>query len=538
MSNQIIENKLQALLIAYTNSLPMKLEAINTQWLDLCKQWDSQAFITFHRAVHSLCGSAGTYGYTALGQSARQVELYIKSLMSNRYLSVEEKQTITALLEHLHHTYQETVTPDTLAMLQSSSKIAATSHTIYLLSHNKVFINTCEKQLNELHYQVVPVSTQAQLMSVIKIRTPAAIIVDMDDMEDETVGALSLNPMDTSIPIPLFCMASNGDILTRLKAVRMGNTAFFQKPVDPFYLAQAIDERCNPEATQPYRIIIIDDTEALAEHFALTLQDAGMVTRYITNPLLVLTVIDEFQPDLLLMDIYMPDCNGLELATLLRQSEQYTHIPITFLSTEDDRIKQLSALNLGGDDFLTKPILPAHLVEAVKSRVKRAAMLNAFMVRDSLTGLLNHNTLLQRLDAELYLARRQSHPLAFVMIDVDRFKQVNDEYGHPVGDKILTSLSALLTKLLRRSDTIGRYGGDEFAIILPNTTPEQAHVICNKLREQFIHMHHVANNTTFSVTLSMGIAMYPEVHQLSALIDHADKALYRAKEQGRNQVSF
>src|SRR5581483_11480586 len=149
----------------------------------------------------------------------------------------------------------------------------------------------------------------------------------------------------------------------------------------------------------------------------------------INNPLDTLRAISEFKPDLLLLDIYMPGCTGIEIASVLRQDPKYMHIPIIFLSSEEDKFKQLAALNLGGDDFLTKPVLPQHLIAAVKMRAKRAGIITSFIARDSLTNLYNHSSILHYLDLEMERAQRNQTPLSFVMIDIDFFKKINDRFG-------------------------------------------------------------------------------------------------------------
>jgi diguanylate cyclase (GGDEF)-like protein len=221
---------------------------------------------------------------------------------------------------------------------------------------------------------------------------------------------------------------------------------------------------------------------------------------------------------------------------LLRQEPLYSRIPIVFVSTEDDKFKQLSALSLGGDDFLTKPIWPQHLIATVTSRAKRANILNFYMNTDSLTGLLNHANILQRLEIEVARARRENIPLSFIMIDLDHFKKINDRYGHPVGDQVLRKLSALLLSRFRKIDLIGRYGGEEFAVVLPNTNIAASLKICEGLREKFCQFIFNVNNSTFFATFSAGIASFPSVKDAPRLIVAADQALYKAKDNGRNQV--
>lgn len=531
MQSNEVKEKLQALLIAYTKNLPIKMGEIENLWDKLREHWDAAEFQDFHREVHSLSGSAGTYGYVELGKSARQLEIYLKALLDKSQLSVEQQHTISQLLAQLKASFLQII-PKQLESVQHSKN----DNVVFILDKDTRLVREIQKYSKESSYRIRCFPDFLSLITALKDQLPAILILDVECISDEDIPIFNNYLTKQRMPASIFCTAVKGDILTRLRAIRMGGQVFFQKPIDPFFLARALDQECGISSTRPYRILIIDDSEALAEYYALTLGEAGMITHYITNPLCFLEMINEFQPDLILMDIYMPECTGLELAAVLRQESQYTRIPIIFLSTEDDRLKQLSALSLGGDDFLTKPILPQHLIEAVRSRAKRADELNYFMTRDSLTGLLNHTNILQRLEIEFARAERESTPMSFVMIDIDLFKKVNDTYGHLIGDKVLKTLSALLTSSLRRTDVAGRYGGEEFALILPNTNAKGSLAVCNALREEFSKIPHKVNRSIFYSTFSAGISTFSPDYSVKDMITYADEALYIAKHNGRNQI--
>ncbi len=232
----------------------------------------------------------------------------------------------------------------------------------------------------------------------------------------------------------------------------------------------------------------------------------------------------------------MPAATGMELAKVIRQIDTYISIPIVFLSAETDKEKQLEAMKFGGDDFLDKSIKPEHLISTISTRVVRYRELRALMMRDGLTGLLNHTTIKERLEQEVLRADRNGLPLSYIMIDIDHFKKVNDTYGHPTGDRVLKSLSQLFTQRLRRTDIIGRYGGEEFAIILPNTSINNALGVMEELRNSFENIRHRSNEEEFSVTFSCGIASFDRFKTQSELNEAADKALYIAKREGRNQT--
>jgi diguanylate cyclase (GGDEF)-like protein len=158
------------------------------------------------------------------------------------------------------------------------------------------------------------------------------------------------------------------------------------------------------------------------------------------------------------------------------------------------------------------------------------------MLNDGLTGLFNHVSIKTLLEAEVSRAQRQTKPLSFAMIDIDHFKVVNDTYGHPAGDRVLKNVARMLKKRLRKSDLIGRYGGEEFAIILPETDVETAEKILNDVRENFSRITQQNADDQFSCTLSAGLTQLIPGDSIDRVISAADTALYEAKEGGRNKV--
>ncbi|MEN9240638.1 MAG: diguanylate cyclase, partial [Thermostichales cyanobacterium SZTDM-1c_bins_54] len=290
------------------------------------------------------------------------------------------------------------------------------------------------------------------------------------------------------------------------------------------------------DSSDPGTVLIVDDNAPSRKIAAALLDIEGYrVTEAGSGPD-ALAQVAENPPDIILLDVSMPGMDGFEVCRRLKAEEETRLIPVVFVTALDDRRAKLMGIEAGGDDFLTKPIRPERLIGAITSRVERYRTLRSLMIRDGLTGLLNHTHLKEQLDLELLRAQKYQQPLAFGMIDLDHFKTVNDSYGHASGDGVLKSLARLLRQRLRQTDIIGRYGGEEFAVILPNTTPVAAVQVMNEIRDGFAQIHHYANGKEFTVTLSCGIAGFPDYGDQRSLCDAADEALYRAKHSGRNCV--
>jgi len=329
-------------------------------------------------------------------------------------------------------------------------------------------------------------------------------------------------------------IASHDDFETRLAAAQAGAAAYFVKPVDIPRLVDRLDNLLRNSEHSPYRILIIDDDTALAEHFRLILMAAGMDAVVVTDPRLALEATQRLQPDLILMDVHMPLCSGADLARTMRMQEEWVGIPIVYLSGVTDLDQQMKAMDSGADDFLTKPIANRHLVAAVTVRAARARQLSDLMARDSLTGLLKHSRIKEQLASEVARAIRQGTPLSVAMIDMDHFKSVNDNYGHPMGDRVIKTLAQLLRQRLRQQDSLGRYGGEEFVAILPECAAADAERKLNDIRERFRQIRFGSDE--FSVTLSAGIATTARYDDPRELLNAADAALYAAKHGGRDRV--
>ena len=333
----------------------------------------------------------------------------------------------------------------------------------------------------------------------------------------------------------LYCLSVPADLETIVLLQRAGADACVPVGDKVSDVLSRILDLVQAREQDVARVLVVEDSATAVAHIRRSLSQHGIDSRAINDPRHLFAATAEYRPDIVLMDMYMPFCTGVEVTRALRQLPEYQSLPVVYLSSETDIAQQVEALRLGGDQFLTKPVNPIILAAVVKTKIERyREMLHAGR-HDSLTGLLNHTAAKNRLD-ELARAARAGGTLAVAMIDIDRFKSINDTYGHPVGDQVIRSLAWLLRGRLRSSDLIGRYGGEEFLVALPGADSERAQTLLHRIREDFATLPHAHGHGTLRASFSCGIASLPDYQAGNALIDAADDALLAAKRNGRNRI--
>lgn len=387
------------------------------------------------------------------------------------------------------------------------------------------------KQMQSFRLYPKLIQTEQQLLSKVTQRPPAALVLDLDFIKEG--HGLTIAQQLPDIPIVFTYPNDKPSLEQQLHILRAHSIGLFHQS-DIHAIINCLEKELEINPEPAFKVLVVDDSRAQALHTANTLKNSGIDCQTVNDPMQVLNVLESYLPDLVLMDMYMPGCTGVELARIIRQQREYINLPIIYLSGEEDKERQLEAMSKAGDDFLTKPVDSSHLYITISNRIARARQLQNLIARDSLTGLLNHTHSLTALQQALNRHEDFSVPVSFVMLDIDHFKQVNDTYGHPVGDDVIRNLSLFLRQHLRRTDPIGRYGGEEFAVVLIGANEDQAISIMDSIRAGFAELIHDNNN--LSVTFSCGVAQW-QGESLSELVSLADQALYASKNAGRNRVT-
>ena len=304
-----------------------------------------------------------------------------------------------------------------------------------------------------------------------------------------------------------------------------------------------------PDQAHRGRILVVDDSPDNLEVLSTRLRFCGYEVETASRGEEALERVHERPPDLILLDVMLPGIDGYEVARRIKSDDALPFIPIILVTVRDTTRDKVAGLDAGADDYLTKPINFPELEARVRSmlRIKRLQTelqeknleLAQLSISDGLTGLYNHRHVQQVLHEEFERAKRTGEPVAVVMFDLDHFKEVNDTHGHQVGDRVLQELAEILRRTAREIDKLGRYGGEEFIAVLPDTDLDDGAVFAERVRQDVARHLFPANGEVFRMTVSAGVAVYPNrgITDPQALVRLADQALYAAKAAGRNRVA-
>jgi len=505
-----------------------------------------ESLLKLTRIAHKLAGSGKTFDLPSISDAGHALEIILAQAIEetdNNSLSPATQakvKTATATLNKTCRLAISNIEPESLPEVVFPSPEKTVNQPVVLIATGSDMTTSgqLKEQLQYLGFKIQLVGNIASLAKH-KGNAPPLVIIIVTSFSQKDTSAIQayLKTRDAlEASSPILYLASQNTFGMRLAAVRLRGDAFLALPVDHLQLIDKLGTLAERSRPYHYHVLIVDDDEMLATRYGIALEKAGMLVTILNDPKRALEIMDTAAIDLVLMDFDMPDCNGYELASMLRQMDNYIRLPILFLSAQPNLDSRLRHAHLGIDAFLSKPVTVEQLVQAVSGRAARSSVLHKFINEDSATGLLNHTRLKKELVLEISRSTRENSRFTYALLDIDHFKMVNDTFGHAMGDVVIKTLAHLLRQRLRLTDIIGRYGGEEFGVVLLNANAQQALRILQKIHMQFSSIIFTANKQEFNVTFSGGIAAFPTFSTDATLSLAADEALYKAKHRGRNQL--
>ncbi|ERT09753.1 diguanylate cyclase domain protein [Lyngbya aestuarii BL J] len=304
---------------------------------------------------------------------------------------------------------------------------------------------------------------------------------------------------------------------------------------------------------QNFLILVVDDITRNLQVLGDMLEQVSYEVTFATNGQQALERAKVAEPDLILLDLMMPKMNGLEVCQKLKDDKKLCEIPVIFLTASEEKEHLIEAFKQGAVDYLTKPFYAPELLARVRVHLelkytkdelkKKSAAFEKLAITDPLTEIFNRRYLMSISEIEYQKAVNYNSFFSIIMLDIDHFKKINDTYGHIVGDQVLKIITQKVQSLLRERDRCGRFGGEEFAIILPMADLKIALKIAERLRQAIADFYipindpNSSSNLKIKITISLGVTTYNiNDDKLDKMWIRADNALYQAKAKGRNQV--
>ena len=367
-------------------------------------------------------------------------------------------------------------------------------------------------------------------------------LVFIDVMLPPTNAAFGLARSLRALPgyerVPIAFLADGSNVAHRVAAAHAGGSLYLAKPLDAYTFGASVEQLLALGEARHARVLVIDDDEDFSLTVASILGLDGMLVTVLTDTSRILDVMDEESPDLVLLDVTMPNVNGFDIARMLRTTPRWQDVPILFLTGRSDVDTRVAAFEAGGDDYLAKPIAENELLARVRARLERRRLFREMTEKDPVTHVLSRRSLVEALAGRLSESRRHGRQLSVALLDLDQFKRVNDTYGHTVGDQVLATLGRLLGERFRLEDLRGRWGGEEFVIVFPGEAVEMAAEVLRRVLTEFANISFRGDHgDAFHVSFSAGVASFPEDGTtIDTLLKAADLRLYQAKAAGRNRV--
>jgi PleD family two-component response regulator/EAL domain-containing protein (putative c-di-GMP-specific phosphodiesterase class I) len=540
MASQLSQQKPDAeLQAAFRQHLPQRLRTLLRRARAQCRSgWDCNVLRTLHDEIAQLAGACGRYGLLETGERLLALESALAPAVSaNQVPDAAATTGIDALLDSLRpHLQQSSRGPGLPAWMQDPPPIAAKAPfprcdapptgywlqlgitdaggaanataaneapasqpdmppvpehprgpRVRIVNDDDPLINELLLRLDQQGCDVALLDHVPGLLDQLKGAPPDLVILiaDAHTPLEQLATTLREARRDPAHRVHLLVLLRETDVERRLRALRAGADRCIALPATPGETVGAALELAMVDEESPYRVLIVDDDAPQALFAQAILRRAGMETRVLGESLAVLEELDRFQPDLLLLDLNMPDCDGFELTALIREREGYVNTPIVFLSGDQDEDRQFAALDAGGDDFLMKPIRPTHLVAAVTNRVRRAraaaSRTRRRRRRDAATGLHERAQLLDALSEHLAAAGGYAAQGGLLAVELRDATILRDRIGLAAFDQVLTQLGDFILRHARTGYMTARHAHAAFLIFSPARSERELVALATEL---------------------------------------------------------
>jgi diguanylate cyclase (GGDEF)-like protein len=507
------------------------------------------------KEAHTMIGSLGSFGLDEASRLSRQIQQILKKKPPLNHNQCQKLEQLIKELEYqiaVAQTSQKTVIEKNLTGTQTINSYNLINCDLLIVEDDLPLAIQMATEAKLRGFQVQIATDIAQARQLLNIQPVDIIILDLNFPQSAENGLDFLAELrDQYQEIPVIVLTAEESLTKRVEAARLGIQCFLQKPVTPSQLLTTVIQVLEQVHQSVFRLLVVDDDPNLLELVRRLLEPSGYQVILLAQPENFWEILEHTVPDLLILDVELcpvypsqgnrsgvkAALSGFDLCQVIRTDLRWNRLPVIFLSAHNDMETIERSFLVGADDFLSKPITAMELLNRVQTRLNQRKLWK-IAENDELTGVSLRRKALQDLTRLLHLAKRQKRPLSLALIDLDHFKQVNDRYGHEMGDRVLSYLGQLLNQSFREEDVIGRWGGEEFLIAMYGTSKEAGSMRLKTFLNQLSNYQFITlEEKVFFVTFSGGIAQFPEDGEdIQSLYRAADLALYQAKMKGRNCI--
>ena len=486
------------------------------------------------RDAHKLAGSLGMFGLPRGSELARELEQALAVLDGP---ALSEAPRLAELVLALRSQLDDG--PSGSEDNGHADPPLSDGRALLLVSPDPVLTERLSVEALKRHLRPRSAASSAGARRLVAMEPPNAAVLDLNFSGGDRQGLELLADLaGNEPPVPVVVLTGSEALVDRVEVARRGGSGFIQRSRPASQVVDAVSETIERRDRGEAKLLAVDDDPMISEALAALLAPVGLEVTTLNDPRRFWERLEELNPDLLVLDLDMPDLNGIDLCRAVRADVRFGQLPVLFLTARTDAESVQRIFEAGADDYVSKPIVGPELVTRIQNRLDRVHLSRELAERDSLTGVASRRKSTAALEDLIALADRFGQPLSIALIDLDRFKELNDRLGHAAGDDALRRIGAMLSEAFRGQDVVGRWGGEEFVVgtygmVRDDGIQRVAEVLESFRGEQLTGR----DGHSARVSFSAGVAEFPrDGRDLLNLYTAADEALYRAKAEGRNRV--
>ena len=536
--NKVIDDPLQLELLQlareYQKTLPAELRHLRKLLASARTAVDNdEDILEIRRTTHTISGTAGTLGFMEISDIVHQINDKVKQIEQRGTGSESEWENLFYLID------RAISTPERSSLVPMGIAASSQSVNLLVIGEERDMLMEIYDLAERNHIHVIPACTRVEALAEISTSEIAGVIVSQDMQNLDPVGLVAdMRAMEGRENLHVAFMSAVDSVDRRVAAASAGAMMFLEIPLNEEAIIEVAREFSALTDKINARVLIVDDDPFFRKHISNLLVSEHLEVQELDEPQRILDTLEVTNPDILLLDVQMPEISGFDVCRMIRSVPSWRNLPVLFLTGESDVKVRIECFNVGGDDYIQKPVIKEELLARINVRLERIRLFRERADKDPLTRLFNRRAFMEEVTVKMKEGVHFNRPLSLCIVDLDHFKHVNDTYGHLAGDRVLQSMGKLLLSRFRNTDVRGRWGGEEFAVAFYNEESGQARRLLYEALKALRKMTFTGDGgETFKVTFSAGVATYPsDAREFDALFRIADECLYRAKENGRNQI--